>query len=216
VPIAAHFEKTPTNKGKPRAARRTLLLETEGARAAGDAAAVLIHNVSASGLLIETQTELAADERIDIDLPLAGPTAARVVWSDGGFHGCQFEEHLPSQVLSAVQLRSAPSPSPAPQVSTEAFASRLRRLRKQKGLTLGALADRLGVSKPTVWAWEHGNARPVQDRIAALAEQLGVPQAEMLTGHDSDALTALLAKARRQIADAYGTEPAKVRIMIEL
>ncbi|MFM5922559.1 MAG: hypothetical protein ACKOPG_00030 [Novosphingobium sp.] len=58
--IAAHFQKSEA-RGTDRAPRRLLSLEAEGALVSGDTAAVTINNVSATGLLIDTATDLAED-----------------------------------------------------------------------------------------------------------------------------------------------------------
>lgn len=219
MPIAARFEEV--SSGRLRAARRVLRLDTEGALPTGEAASVTIHNVSASGLLLETGTVLIQGETISIDLPLAGATHAEVIWTSGTFYGCRFPGGLPLAVLSAMELRAmaAPrraAPDPAGSLREESFAGRLERLRKMRGLSLAQIGRELGVSKPTVWAWEQGKAHPTEARIAPLAELLGVDPAELLTGRDSDGLRNVLAQAREQVAAAFGTRPENVRIMIEL
>lgn len=219
--IAAHFEDTADSTDTSRAPRRTLRLETQGELASGEATEVLLHNVSATGLLIETRTPLAVDERIAVDLPHAGPTWAKVIWVSGKLYGCQFDEPISSAALSATQLRSAVAEQVdlAPHhdlVPEESFGLRLQRLRKERALTLGGIATRLGVSKPTVWAWEQGKARPVESRIDALAEVLGVDRMELIAGRHTPVLRELLARSREQIAAAVGTSPENVKIMIEL
>ena len=82
------------------------------------------------------------------------------------------------------------------------------------GLSLGEIAARLGVSKPTVWAWEHGKSRPVERRLAALADALGVTPSGLEPAPSGP--NAELEQSRRKIAAAYGIEPSRVRIMIEL
>lgn len=219
--ISAHFEESPGSAQQPRGPRRTLRLEAHGATAAGTAT-VLVHNISTTGLLLESSAELSFDERIEIELPHAGPTAARVIWTSGRLIGCQFEAPISAAALSAAQLRGAvggqvevaarPDAVPA-----EEFAARIQRLRKHRGLTLSQVAARLGVSKPTVWAWEQGRSRPVDNRIGALAETLGVTADELLGDPGrSDALEELIARSRERIASAAGTSPARIRIMIEL
>ena len=226
--IPAHFEDNPAGASRPRAARRRLLLEAEGETAAGQRAQVTIHNVSATGLLIETAVSLTEGVRIDIVLPEAGPTSASVVWVSGAFHGCRFATVLKPAVLSALQLRAeapAPGPAPAPQptppappplAQLETLPIRIARLRKEQGLTLDSLAEMIGVSKPTVWAWEKGKARPTQERLALLAAKLGVVEEDLLTGRDAEVLAQAIAKARREVAEAYGVDPGRVRVMIEL
>jgi transcriptional regulator with XRE-family HTH domain len=55
-----------------------------------------------------------------------------------------------------------------------ALGKRIRQLRVDKEILPSALARTLGVSQPTVWAWETGRASPAVDRMPALADALGV------------------------------------------
>lgn len=100
----------------PRAPRRRLLL---AAGAPGAAERVIIHDLSATGLLIESDPPLAPGETIDLDLPHAGACRAHVVWQSGGFSGCQFTRPLSRGTLAAATLAAAPPlpnapPAPAP------------------------------------------------------------------------------------------------------
>ncbi|MCB2080197.1 MAG: helix-turn-helix transcriptional regulator [Novosphingobium sp.] len=218
--ISAHFEESPARPGRPRPQRRTLRLEAEGALASGDAASVLVHNVSETGLLLECSTPLAVGEWMDIELPEAGATRANVIWTSGGLSGCAFEQPISAAVLSAAQLRSAVHDATgvggSHHGSDESLGERLHRLRKDKGLTLSQIADRMGVSKPTVWAWEQDKARPIESRFGALAQVLGVPGEDLLSGRDSSAQRDVLAQCRQQIASAFGVSAEKVRILVEL
>jgi transcriptional regulator with XRE-family HTH domain len=219
--IAGHFEESPKSAGRPRDPRRRLRLEARGVTASGGKADVLVHNVSATGLLLESQVALAVGETIEIDLPHAGATPASVVWTSENLFGCQFAAPISAAALSAAQLRSPGGQLGALAVAggsrpDESFGIRLRRLRKERALTLGQIAARLGVSKPTVWAWEHGKARPVDTRMEALAQALGVSEIELLPAGDTSGLQDLLVRSREEIARAVGTSPDKIRIMIEL
>ncbi len=69
---------------------------------------VTIHDVSATGLLIETTAELAVFDDLEIELPEAGLTPALVVWSSGRFYGCQFKQRISQAAISAALLRSPP------------------------------------------------------------------------------------------------------------
>jgi transcriptional regulator with XRE-family HTH domain len=209
--IEARFEERSADERGD--GRRTLHLGVSGRF--GSEGAATVHNLSASGLLIETATTLAEGETIAVDLPQAGERIATVIWSDAPMHGCRFEEPLSSATLSAAQLRSAPiSSDEGAAEPSEDFGARLQRLRRERGLSLGDIAGRLGVSKPTVWAWEHGKSRPVERRLSGLAEVLGVTPGglEPAASGPPEAVE----RGRRQIAQAYGVEPARVRIMIEL
>lgn len=83
--------------------RRTLRLKS----AVSDSGIeVLIHDLSLTGMLVETQQDLGSGETIFVDLPERGPTSASVVWSSGHFHGCVFEQSIAAATVSAALLRS--------------------------------------------------------------------------------------------------------------
>jgi|EndMetStandDraft_4_1072995.scaffolds.fasta_scaffold89654_2 transcriptional regulator with XRE-family HTH domain len=219
--IRAHWEETEETAGRPREPRRKLLLEAQGALPSGAATQILVHDISTTGVLLESATPLALDEKLSIELPEAGVCWARVVWNSGKLFGCQFHTPIRPAALSAAELRSAvdqsvdivPRRAAAPDGS---FGARLQRLRKLRGISQSHVAAQLGVSKPTVWAWEHGKARPVDERIAALADVLGVTGDELLA---DDALSAgddLVLRSRAQIAAAFGVSADKVKIWVEL
>ena len=216
--IHAHLEES---VGKSREPRRTLQLETQGVTPSGDPAHVLIHNVSATGLLLETHTVLEARQQLVIDLPQAGATLATVMWQSGHLFGCQFDAPISAAVLSAAQLRGAVEREVElsvgqPAAAADGLGKRVQRLRLELGISQGRLAETLGVSKPTVWAWEQGKARPVDSRIASLAQALGVSSGELLCGQENPVLRALLATCRDQIAGVVGVDADKIRIVIEL
>lgn len=180
---------------------------------------VQVHNASSTGLLLECDTPLEEGERITVDLPHAGPTAARIVWRSGRLHGCRFDEPISQAALSAAELRSVAGTGLAPTEPARdggGFGARLRELRKARGLTLAQIAEALSVSKPTVWAWEHGKARPLDSRLGQIAATLGV-ESDSLRGQDAGRVPAdLLDSCRNRIAEAAGVSATSVRILIEL
>ena len=103
------------------APRRQLRLDVP-AHAGPAAAQVLIHNLSRTGLLIESVADMPLSEEIEVELPELGMTRACVVWRSGGFYGCQFDTPIPVSVLSAAQLRSPPE---APPIMPAAIIERL-------------------------------------------------------------------------------------------
>jgi transcriptional regulator with XRE-family HTH domain len=219
--ITAYFDDTPRPTGTPREPRRKLLFEAKAARGSGSDADVRVHNISATGLLFECQIALKIGERIEIDLPHAGAIGAKIIWTSGNLFGCEFDAPISAATLSAAQLRGAVGgdvdiPPRQRSQADESFGVRLHRLRTERGLTLSQIAIQLGVSKPTVWAWEQGKARPLDNRIEALAQTLGVSSSELLPGRDTPAVRELITKAREQIAAAFGLSPDKVRITIDL
>jgi transcriptional regulator with XRE-family HTH domain len=211
VTFAAHFDEqnAADERGAP---RRTLRLSVEGRSDAGKGA-VTVHNISATGLLIETTLPLSEGDSFAVDLPEAAGSTAQVVWASAPMYGCRLDTELGAAALSAARLRAGAIPGPATE-RAEDFGARLHRLRVERGLSLADIANRLSVSKPTVWAWEHGKARPVERRLAALADALGVTPGGLEPAPSGPSEE--LERSRRRIAEAYGVEPMRVRIMIEL
>lgn len=58
----------------------------------------------------------------------------------------------------------------------------IAQLRKEKGLTQQALAERMYVTAKTISRWENGNYAPPVDALAPLAELLGTTADEILAG----------------------------------
>jgi len=75
----------------------------------GTGSDVTIHDVSLTGLLIETSAELTVFDDLEIELPEAGFTPALVVWNSGRFYGCQFKAGISQAAVSAALLRSPPA-----------------------------------------------------------------------------------------------------------
>lgn len=241
-PMVIHgtMVEPPAGEGQQRADRLRLNLAVAGAVAPGQGTEVIVHNLSVSGVLIETAADLMMGQDIAIALPEAGDVVASVVWQSERLYGCRFRQPLPRAALSAARLRNPlPSdfdPADRAEADTEADAeetlgARLRRLRQARGLSLAGLAQAAGLSKPSIWAWENGTTAPRRTSLLALARALDVPE-QQLTGvaamvglrasaraeadAESDMLRVEIAAARRRIALAAGVDAASVRIMIEL
>ncbi len=222
--ISGHLADNPQSVGKEREARRTLSLDVAGALHSGEGAQVRIHNISSTGLLLECEARLAEGDLLNVDLPEAGVTRAKVVWQSGSLNGCRFDEPVSTATLSAAQLRSAvvapveieSASDGGASDSGESFGMRLRRLRKVRGFTLDQVAAQMGVSKPTVWAWEQDKARPVESRMSDLALALGVAESALSGGLADNGLTEVIARCRRDIANAARVAINRIRILIEL
>lgn len=68
---------------------------------------VRVHDLSRTGLLIETYARIRLGDEITVELPECEGAVARVIWNSGFFHGCQFVDPLTSAVMSASLLKSA-------------------------------------------------------------------------------------------------------------
>lgn len=101
-------------------ARRQIRLTTIASNPRGEKFAILIHNLSQTGVLVEASASLAKGDVIEIELPEGGARAATVVWSGGRFFGCEFGHDLSSAVISGAVLRAQPS---LPSVTAQGAAS---------------------------------------------------------------------------------------------
>lgn len=230
MPFPAHIE--PANpaadaRGDPRI---RLSLDTVGVAANGDVTAVMIHDLSRTGLLIETRSPLVLGQPIWVALPEAGEVAATIVWNSGRLFGCRFDAALSEASLSAARLKNPlpatldPLQHAAPPATPESFAARLRRLRHERGWSLAGLAERSGLSKPSIWGWESGKTKPRAVSLRILAETFGVDESALCGGDAGDtpdpraasgALQRAVATSRQQIAELAGVERHRVKIAIE-
>lgn len=65
-------------------------------------------------------------------------------------------------------------------------ANRLYELRKKKGLSQEALAEKLGISRQSVSKWERAESSPDTDNLIALAKLYGVSLDELLLAGEKD------------------------------
>ena len=222
--------------------RLDVLVEADGLIGSGERVTVILHNISSSGMLIQSHQMLYLNQSIQIDMPEAGLVAATVIWQSKPLYGCRFVQPLPRAALSAIRLRNPLPIELDPAVEDDGnsqLPQRLRNLREQKGFSLAALSRRSGISKPSIWAWETGKTMPRPRSIRSLAAALGVSAAEiwgrematsatMSGALDADAsactemskihgrLADAVHSARQSIAEAAGVAVDRVKISIEL
>jgi PilZ domain len=85
--------------------RHVLRLRVPGSTPSGGVP-VLIHDISTSGLLIQTEAGIDVGTLLDIHLPEVGAQSATVVWNRDRFFGCEFQSPLSKAGLSAALLKS--------------------------------------------------------------------------------------------------------------
>ena len=100
--FTARFEQ-PAAGNRRVSARRRLRLGSTSPRSGQD---VLIHNISATGMLVQTAADLDVLEELEVELPEIGRTKAQVVWRSDDYFGCQFASPIPRAGISAALLRS--------------------------------------------------------------------------------------------------------------
>lgn len=71
-----------------------------------EASALTVHDVSASGILLETDQKLVAGSRIIVEFPLSLRRQARVVWASNNFYGAQFTQALSPSELGIIYSAS--------------------------------------------------------------------------------------------------------------
>lgn len=108
VPLIAALDDLSESPNRRYAARRTLSLVLPGSTPSGIQARVVVHDISRTGLLVETNAKLAVGEELQVVLPQAGDTNAVVLWSSGSFFGCQFTDAISPAAVSAAVLQSPP------------------------------------------------------------------------------------------------------------
>lgn len=243
--IGAHLEQPRRAVESRVGERRKLKLDAAGASSSEGPVNVVVHDLSETGLLLQTTAQLSIGEKIEVALPHAGPTAASVVWGSNDFFGCRFEKPISRATVSASQLQSdLPATPPSLESGSlpeggvdneESFGQRLRRLRKARKISLIGLARLVNVSKPTVWKWERDAVRPRQRSIQALCAALDVAERELVFGtrernrqpkgssvaaqvasSTSSQLGAVVSSCKAQIAEVAGTTPDNVSITIQI
>jgi len=106
--LLAEFDALSDRAERRSGARRALRLSV-GANLFGSSdQSVRVHDLSESGMLIETPEALASGETFEVIMPLAGAIDATVVWRSSNFYGCEFNRAVPSAAISAALLRSEP------------------------------------------------------------------------------------------------------------
>src|SRR3546814_19399484 len=80
--IPAHLESAPPSESRRGPPRRRIRLPSHAKDADLDAN-VMIHTISATGLLVETDLALGIGDRLEIGLPHARAPATEVIWASG-------------------------------------------------------------------------------------------------------------------------------------
>lgn len=124
--LLAHIADPVETIDRRRTTRRTLRLDV-AARTATSESAVIIRNLSRTGLLIETGAGFSIGETFLLVLPELGAAPARVVRHDGRLFGCEFLTPVPASAISAALLKAAPDDE-AGDISEAATASDTREL----------------------------------------------------------------------------------------
>ena len=188
-----------------------------------------ILNLSNSGMLVRTGAKLSIDDPINVVLPKSGAVEATVVWYNDGLYGCSFSRPITDEEIGAANALASVPEGRERGVDDETLGSRIKRLRLAHKLTMQGLADRVGVSKPTLWKWEGDQVRPRHETMQKLADVLGSSELELVYGApgldeaaalveveelSQGSLADVVRTSKRRIALAAGVDETKVNIHI--
>lgn len=104
--VQTQFEQNQEPSDRRRSPRRSLKLEAAESPPSAPGARVVIHDLSLTGLLIETTASVAVGERFQVQIPEAGEVEAEFVWNSGSLYGCRFTNPISKAALSAALLKS--------------------------------------------------------------------------------------------------------------
>ncbi len=226
------------------APRRRLLYATSVRLNDGSVCPVLVRDISARGLLLERESSDWTNQAATITLPEVGDVEMRVVWSDHGLIGCRLKIQLSETTIHAIRTLGQGSHgtrglgiAPPSRRFVSKLGERIKQLRMRKGLTRATLAERSGISMPSIWAWETDRTVPRLGSLENLAKGLGVSVREltadtdpvdhkMLVGaggaamalgeHLSGQLDQAVAASKEQIAALLGVTANQVSITVDL
>ncbi|MGX7953630.1 helix-turn-helix domain-containing protein [Tsuneonella sp. HG249] len=110
------------------------------------------------------------------------------------------------------------SEGPADIAAPKNLGSRIREARRSRDWTLDHLAELVGVSKTSVWSWEHDQSHPRLETLTRLSEALGLSVAHLMNVEPSSAgnLAELVSDCRRRIAAELGISADAIEIKINL
>lgn len=108
MPLQLREAKIETSIDDRKQRRHRLLLEAEGRGDNTASGEVLVHDISDTGLLIETIYALGIGEMIEVNHPCAGVLMeAEIMWAAGQIYGCKFTRERTQAAVSAEQRGGA-------------------------------------------------------------------------------------------------------------
>ena len=101
VMFAAEFEPAMLN-GRRRSPRAPVSLDARVGRGGLDRALCRVVDLSIHGARLQTYSPIKSGSMIWLTLPIVGPVAATIVWSDDFVAGCQFQAPLEQATYDAL------------------------------------------------------------------------------------------------------------------
>ena len=147
--LTAHFSEQDLVRDQRRSTRRALRLDVPGEAPKEGGVAVTIHDVSLTGVLLQTAAKLQPGDSFQLELPEAGNVETMVVWDSGDFYGCQFRQPISPAQLSAALLKGDAKPTEVSRAAEEvnvvaelqAITAKVQRITARVERTLRHLAE---------------------------------------------------------------------------
>lgn len=197
-----------------------LALYLAPARKGGREVPVLLHNLSRSGMLVESSHAMNLGDQIEIAFSEMESTSGEITWVGTRLFGCQFSSAVDVNILERTVSLNLGEERLENSLShpLDTFGAKLQRLRMAKGLLQAEIAKMLGVSTVSVSHWESDRSQPRQHRMAELAKILGVSSQQLATNAVAlpESLPEALASSKMQVAVVLGVNPANIRINVDL
>lgn len=83
------------------------------------------------------------------------------------------------------------------------IANNIKRLRSERDWTQEQLAEKVGVTRPTITQWESGWSQPRMGKVEKLAEVFGVPKSEIIESRYEYAAVSLYNDEERELLELY-------------
>lgn len=110
----ARFEPDLQGRDDRRSARTPMRLEVLGLEINDQMHSAIVRDLSADGMLIETDAAIHLNSIFQISLPNEAQFEGKIVWTSGRFFGCEFSTPMSKAGMSAARLRSAHDRSAPP------------------------------------------------------------------------------------------------------
>jgi hypothetical protein len=138
--MLAYLESSGTRADRRVSRRHVLKLRVPGSTSSESGVVVLVHDLSLTGLLIETSADLSIGGALEIELPETGMRQARVVWNSGKYFGCELLAPISKGSLSAALLRNPVGADSADAAQAEAWEGEEKFSPRTRFLIMIALA----------------------------------------------------------------------------
>lgn len=87
------------------------------------------------------------------------------------------------------------------------IASNIKRLRSERDWTQEQLAEKVGVTRPTITQWESGWSQPRMGKVEKLAEVFGVPKSEIIESRYEYAVINFASDDEKELIELYRAVP---------